>query len=163
LKIEYILDRIFTFNQSCDNPHQRWQIAFPPVRELARLLGADNQTTIKEVFEQQQQAIQQHHQASGILSSRHNRQHTHSITEDVQVSQEDYQAWKHQRQTQRGVKMQDIDQTYQWQGFGNGCDYELCETPRNAGCQRLRDRSRNPHLDRTSAQFSGAVLDHAFI
>ena len=98
LKIEYILDRIFTFNQSCDNPHQRWQIAFPPVRELARLLGADNQTTIKEVFEQQQQAIQQHHQASGILSSRHNRQHTHSITEDVQVSQEDYQAWKHQRQ-----------------------------------------------------------------
>lgn len=50
-KVHYILDRIFAFNQSVDRPDQRWQISYPPVRELARILGSDNQSAIKNVFE----------------------------------------------------------------------------------------------------------------
>lgn len=80
-KIAYILDRIFAFNSACDQPNQRWQISFPPVRELAKALGADNQGAIKNLFDQQKEAIQHHHFDCGIISSRHNHQHNHPITD----------------------------------------------------------------------------------
>jgi hypothetical protein len=102
-KIAYILDRIFAFNQSCDQPHQRWQISFPPVRELAKVLGADNQGAIKNLFDRQKEVIQQHHFNSGIISSRHNRQHNHSIADDIHLSLADFEQWhnQHSQQTQQ--------------------------------------------------------------
>jgi hypothetical protein len=99
-KIAFILDRIFAFNQSCDQPHQRWQISFPPVRELAKVLGADNQGAIKNLFDRQKEVIQQHHFNSGIISSRHNRQHNHSIADDIHLSLADFEQWHNQHSQQ---------------------------------------------------------------
>jgi hypothetical protein len=97
-KIAYILDRIFAFNSACDQPNQRWQISFPPVRELAKALGADNQGAIKNLFDRHKEAIQQHHFNSGIISSRHNRQHNHPITDDIHLSLEDFHRWQQQQE-----------------------------------------------------------------